>query len=281
MNASRGVGGRSESLEEWTSALPDRHLELLAEHPLHLTGQANPTPVVIIVRHGVSCSTSSQKRHKHIHRQCFSTAPNTREWQIEGDADGKIRGSLTLCVCEHSGMERIPSCDPGVHKHARITWFQGCSLKSCVCSPSKSPFLSASSRWVMFSSAHAHHSIFHLPLSSALATAKLYNNTYLVLIHQWIIKMNGCTCCEYKFPPLPFSFGFSADVRRKFGRTFSVLLSDFIFQCQIFMKTDKEYDVHQSLKLVLAVWPVTASVVLSFKKLPNRTVGSFFFPLVF
>lgn len=98
MNASRGVGGRSELLEEWTPAPPDRHLELLAEHPLHLTGQANPTPVVI-VRHGVSCSTSSQKRHKHIHRQCFSTAPNTREWQIEGDADGKIRGSLTLCVC--------------------------------------------------------------------------------------------------------------------------------------------------------------------------------------
>lgn len=41
---------------------------------------------------------------------------------------------------------------------------------------------------------HTTHSIFHLPLSPAAATAKLYNNTYLVLIHQWIIKMNGCTC---------------------------------------------------------------------------------------
>lgn len=66
-----------------TSALSGRHLERLAEHPLYLTDRSNPTLVVIIIiRHGVSCSTSPQNRHKHIHRQCSPTAPNTRELQI-------------------------------------------------------------------------------------------------------------------------------------------------------------------------------------------------------
>lgn len=169
------------SIKEQSSACGRRRRKVLvAISPFILVSRLSPalaiTVIIIIIRHGVSSATSSQRRHKHIHRRCSSLTQNSSEREREseqesqryagGDTGSKIRGSLTLCVpacmcaCLFGKETFFPvmleftTLDPFVYLCVGVCGFGPCTL-SRLSAPRPKPFSSVTSWATMLSSTHA------------------------------------------------------------------------------------------------------------------------------
>lgn len=210
-NGGDGGGMWNPLPTKWRFQLcPTEICEFQAENALHVAGPVLALIVIIIIRHGISDSTSSSNRRKHIQTVFLSDSKHQRATDMGRDIGREIRGSLSVCESVH--IFRRGNGHKWLDLWVRVrvcvsvcvcTRFGPCTLQSYVCSLTKTLSLS----YFMF------HNVLldtRTPLSQYFITWSLLlwrlPNYITTHISCWFIneslKWMSVLVCELDFPPV-------------------------------------------------------------------------------